>query len=67
MKSVEYIHIQFGQLFTIGFALTYFDKNITCVNQVPHTGFSPNTCMVVPWGIISKDLCITSAIVDTQI
>ena len=48
MKSVEYTHIQFGQLFTIGFALTYFDKNITCVNQVPHTGFSPNTCMVVP-------------------
>ena len=36
-------------------------------DQVPYYDFDSNTCIVVPLGIISKDRCITLAIVDTRI
>ena len=66
MKSIVCKCIPFANRL-LGFALTKFDQIVTCVNQVTQIDFDSNTCMIVPWGIISKDVCITSAIVDTQI
>ena len=65
MKSIAYKCIPFANRL-LGFELAKFDQIVTCVNQVSYYASDPNTCMVVPWGIISKDGCIFLAIVDTQ-
>ena len=62
IKSVEYTHIQFGQLFTIGFALTYFDKNrempdFIDLNQ-KLTRLSNNIVLLVFRPFIYFEICI---------
>ena len=64
--KVVYINISFWQSFTSVCTHKTYQIEIG-VDQVPYYDFDSNTCIVVLLGIISKDRCITLAIVDTRI
>ena len=63
MKYIVYTNILVAGLLQ-AFALSKFDQNVTCLNQVPQVGFDSETYILTSWGIEWKLQCATLSILD---